>query len=442
MSESEKYWRGKAKQFAAEHNFAWWLQTFLVGNFFICCALSILLVVKRRYAMDLPHLWWGLGLALLVMGVWGYWRTRQKYIHEQSALIHLDEANHLYNRLSSALAGVGKWPAPLSKVKKSFRWNVRLISTTLVVSLALPFLAAWIPVGQAFSPVPAPTTPPASWAQVDEWLDELKEAQVVQPEALQQFESQLEQLKKQDPRDWYSHNSLEAGDNLRNRMDQSMSSLERNLQSAQDALGTLSDNKDHLNQTQMEELSSALNQSLDGLKMGNMPLNKELADKLSKMDPSSAKQISPEKMKQLQQALKSAQSKTKSILGNKGQSAELQYDAEASKGQGNGRGKDGNGDQPGQGGVNRGRGDAPLTLGEEKSQVDINQSENLTNDDMRNAALGDSLGVSTGEHKIDKNQALQNQSAGAIGSTGDGGEAVWRYQYRPEEEETLRKFYQ
>ncbi len=448
MGESEKFWRSKAAQFAAEYNFAWWLQSFLVALFFIGCLSAIAIIFIRKFDYPVVQaLWVGLG-AVPVTAILCLWRTRGKFIRQKEALPLIDDANGLHNRLTCAAQGVGAWPAPFKKIKRAFRWNPRVILFSSAISILLPVIACFIPLGQTYAALPAATTLPAAWTQVEEWIEELKQAEVVQPEALDHFEAQLEQLKKQDPRDWYSHNSLEAGDNLRNRMDQSLGALDRNLQSAQDSLGQLSENKDHLSQSQAEELSAALNQALEGLKMGTMPLNKELADKFSQMDPATLKQISAAQMKELQQALKNAQSKTQSILGDKGQSTELQFDGELCE-NGDCAGancKDGKcpgkGHLPGKGGISRGRGDAPLILGQQESQVDITRRENLTNDDLRNAALGDSLGVGIGEHSRDQNRPLLNQSAGVTGSTGDGGEAVWRYQYRPEEEETLRKFYQ
>ncbi|MDK3155360.1 hypothetical protein QPK87_02010 [Kamptonema cortianum] len=410
MVDKEKYWRGRAAQFAREYFFAWWLQSYLIVFFFVASLTALLLIAHRRYELSIQYpVVTAIVLLAICLPVCIH-RVRSRRLSARDALACLDDANGLHNRLTAADAGVGSWPEPpQAPLKKPFLWNARVIAATLGVSLVLPLLALWIPVGKKISLTPAPTTPPGAWAQVEEWINELKESQITEPEAIEQFESQLDALRKQDPRDWYSHNSLEAGDNLRNRLDQSLGALERDLQNAQSTLGTLAENKDHLSQTQMEELSAALDQALDGLKMGNLPLNKELAEKLADMNAQNLKQLSPEQMKQLQQALKKCQSKAQDILDGKGQSTELRYDAEL----GQGEGRQGQGERPGSGGISRGRADAPLVLGAEGNRVDLSRTEELTNDDLRNAALGDSLGVSIGQHRPDDGKApALNPSAG------------------------------
>lgn len=431
MNNHEKFWQKQAAQFARMFNFAWWLQAFLVGNFLLCSALALLIIVQRRYGFFPEKVWIAAPTLFLLVAVMSYLIVRRRFIHRQTALVHLEEANGLNNRLSSAMGGVGSWPEGARPVRRDWHWNWRVLIPSLAVSLALPLLALFIPVGKSNETLVNPTSQPSSWGEVQEWLDALKSEELIEPEALNEFEEQLALLRGQDPRDWYSHNSLEASDNLRSRMDKALQSLNQNLGQAQESLDSAQQLKDHLSRSELEELAQKLGESVNGLQMGTLPLNDELLKELKDLDPQSLRQLSDAKLKELQKALKNAQGKTQDILGNKGQSSELQYDQLVKKGE----------LKPGQGGVQRGRGDAPLTLQDEKTALDTDKSERLKNNDMRNAALSDTLGISVGEHQIDEKAYQGKTASGQIESTGQGGETVWRYQFRPEEQDVLQNFY-
>lgn len=97
------------------------------------------------------------------------------------------------------------------------------------------------------------------------------------------------------------------------------------------------------------------------------------------------------------------------------------------------------GQQPGQGGITRGRGDAPLFYGDE-DDLGTNNIEKVTNDDLSRASIGDLLGVGETEHEEDK-EAVGPQAGGAVVSQGRGGDAVWRESLVPEEQALLKRYF-
>jgi hypothetical protein len=63
-----------------------------------------------------------------------------------------------------------------------------------------------------------------------------------------------------------------------------------------------------------------------------------------------------------------------------------------------------------------------------------------SNLDLERAALGDQLGASSGQHRVDK-EAFRSQQGGGIQSTGQGGDAVWTDSLLPAEREVLKKYF-
>jgi hypothetical protein len=65
----------------------------------------------------------------------------------------------------------------------------------------------------------------------------------------------------------------------------------------------------------------------------------------------------------------------------------------------------------------------------------------VSNDDMSHAALGETIKISAGEHTVDPTAYRGTQNAGAAQVEGNGGEAVWRSTYDPQEADTLARFF-
>jgi hypothetical protein len=85
-------------------------------------------------------------------------------------------------------------------------------------------------------------------------------------------------------------------------------------------------------------------------------------------------------------------------------------------------------------------GPVPLTLDAKSSRTASKVMEGVSNEDLQHAALGDTLGMSSTAHEVDR-RAYQGLTAGGAASAGQGGETVWRDAWTPEEERVLQRYF-
>ena len=107
---------------------------------------------------------------------------------------------------------------------------------------------------------------------------------------------------------------------------------------------------------------------------------------------------------------------------------------------GNGTRYCGGGDDAGPGGVERGRGDAPLFYGDKEDDLGTSNIEGIRNDDLSRATPGEVIGLGETERELDTTPTGP-QSGGSVLSTGRGGEAVSREILRPEEQAVLKRYF-
>lgn len=425
ISSPERFWRARARWVAWRWNVACGLRVFLPVAIALSAALTGALLITRRAGGN-PSLIWMAGGGLLVAGMLvSALAARRSFSTWRDALVRLEGVHQLHNRLTSAAAGVGAWPPPLERAGDGLRWRWSTILLPVAGAAALLLFAAFVPIR------PGATTAgfieaPASWTQLEQWIDTLKKEDVVQSEALETLQEQVAELRAQPSESWYSHSSLEASDNLRQQTGQSLRALERELQSASDALAAAGQMK-----TMSPELSAELNKrfadAIHGLELGTLPMNKELLGKLKDLDLSKVRQLTPEELATLKKCLQSGTKACKRCLGESDKEAEALVLVE--------------GDQEGNGGITRGGGPADERYQEKPTDLGTDKVESVASDDLSRAALGDVLGVQQGTHEIDKGNYQGPVPAGAVQSQGDGGEAVWRNQLTPPERDLLQRFY-
>ncbi len=99
----------------------------------------------------------------------------------------------------------------------------------------------------------------------------------------------------------------------------------------------------------------------------------------------------------------------------------------------------GAGEQYGTGGINRGKGDAPMYYGD-KEDLETNNIEGINSRNMERALPGEVLGIGLTEHD-DENAPSIRQSGGQLSNKASGGETVWREALMPEEKAVLKRFF-
>jgi len=423
-TQEEQFWRRRAHLTAVRHNCGWWLGSFLPAAIGLSIAFSGVLLFLRKNGGLPAGVWlWYAGF-LLAAAIVALLRARGRFFTTTDGLVRLDVSLGLHNRLTAAAAGVGEYPAP-RPTNDGFSWRWEKIAAPVAASALLVFGAAVVPISVRAGAL-APTDHPVAWTQLESWIEKLEQKDVVQPEPIEELREKLKELQSQPARNWYSHSSLEAGDSLREQAAQSLQALQRDLQAAAAALTAIEHTGDQTSDAAMKNAQSLLAKALQGLELGNLPLNKELLAQLKELDLSKLKQLSPEQLARLKERLKEGKGACAECigLGDSDEDANALVAVLAR-----------------QGGIQRGPGTLPLGLNEKPTELNTSTTEAVSNDDLSRALPGDVLGVGAGEHKVDKAIGGGTLAGGEIRSAGEGGEAVWRNDMTPREREILQRFF-
>ena len=303
-------------------------------------------------------------------------------------------------------------------------------------------LAAWIPITQRASAKQRMIEKPSAVKEVEKWIEQLKEEQAAEEKSLEEVDKKISDMLKRPSENWYEHGSLEAADNLKDQTAELLRQLADNLADAERAASALKAAGDAMPQEAKDALEKELNNALQALRTGGIKPSEQLLKqmqqaqsqcqggqcKLSKEDLSKMSKQLQENAKKLAEALKNCPELNLSqCMGN-------------CLGTKPGEGEEG--DKPGRGGISRGPGAAPLSFSQNETDLGTKKTETLPSQlDFQRMAPGDVLGVSNGQHDVDKNAFNGPQQGGAIQNSGDGGAAVWQNSLLPSEREALKRYF-
>lgn len=471
MSDSSQHlWTARARETALRVNAGWFLHFLLLPVFGYGVAASALLLIARAQGWPLLPLAGVLAALLLATTVTVFVLARRRFFTLDDALVRLDAHARLDNRLTAAAAGVGDWPAFDEKADPGLGWRLRRIAAPFVAAALCLVGAALVPIPKSATANAGAIQEPSSWSQVDQWMNTLAEEKVVEEQDLKTFEEQLDALRRQPQQNWYTHSSLEAGDQLRDQARQAIQEFDRNLALAESAMnsamseqglesGDLEDpdgarnasNKNPSGSQQNDPASGAnkngqkmspaaqqaLNEqwkkALEGLKSGALKLDAKTMSDLQKIDPSKLKLVDAKLIKgQLKKGSKAC--KNCALAQGKGdQECDLMMLVEGAT--------QASCNKPGMGGVTRGRGDAPLTFNADEAQAGSSKTEGVSNQNYERATLGDTVGMQDGAHKVDENAYKGPAAGGTASQPGGAGETVWRTEALPEEQGALERYF-
>jgi Zn-ribbon protein, possibly nucleic acid-binding len=423
-SQRQAYWNRQAGRVARIHNFAWWLAAFLNSALFVCLAFACAVLVFRRSGFVPPALWAIFGSLLVICGAAALWRARSHRFSRRDALVQLDVQMKLHNRLTAAAAGVGDYP-PERPVDHGVAWRWRRIFGPLAGGVALILTAIWIPLGSQVASTGSVEIPPAL-AQVETWIERLEEEKLVDSQKLEETRAKLEALINRPQEEWYGHEGLEAAAHLREQTAQSIQSLQRDMQTAMSALAALQEFGETLSPSAIENIDRALAEAIQGLELGTLPLDKDLLANLKSVDARNLRTLTPEQLEAMQRRLKEGTGVCQTCVGvcvGEGEFAMADPDGPFFR-------------------ISRGPGSVPLSLNAERTELGSTEVEGIGTGDLSRALPGEVAGLATGEHEVDESAYRGPVAAGAVGSTGEGGDAVWSNSLTPAERETLQKFFQ
>jgi hypothetical protein len=426
-------WDAAARRAATGVNLAWWVDHTLPLWFGLCAAGTCLVLLARTLRWPMAPVWLALGLLAAALAAWAAWRARRRFESPDSTRVRIEETHGLHNRLSSAAAGVGAWPPVPERIRTglTFQWHRPVLAAA--VASALLITAAVVRIPDPVRPAPITIETPAAVSEVQDWLKQLREEKLADPERLAEIEHEADKMLQQPPDQWYQHNTLEAADHLREQTAQSLRELNQHLANSQQALVNFRAFEGRIPAAMLPAFNQQLTGALEGLKLGGIPADPSLLSQLSQLDPSSLGSLTPEQAAALAKQLGSKSASLQKILGKAGQ-CQSGGTCAATNGAATFAA------QPGAGGVNRGPGTAPLTFTESPSQVGSTAKERVSNPNLENAPPTELLALTKGEHKVDESE-YRGPASGGAASAGTGGEAVWEQNVTPEEREVLKHYF-
>lgn len=444
-------WQKLARRSARKVNLGWWLQSiapWLIGAS-VLIFISLLWLRNQPGATSLATSvpWPWLLLCLPLLAIVAFFISRNRFITPTQALVRLESELRLHNALSVAQAGHGPWPALSALVQDGWQWRWGYLSLPWVISIALVTLGYVLPVSTT-AIAPPPNAEPQAWQQMEEWLSKLEEEKLITPEEKEEQAAKIADLRDQPPEKWFSHDSLHASDTLKDQLQRDMARLSQNLSRLERSLNALQNHAEQLSQTSKDQLLSDIGETLRDLQKSGLELHPDLLKELKNAAPENLSSLSPEQLNELKDTLKKGAEGMSGLGSNPGFLGDgTGADDELAEmlrqmGEGNmpNAFQDGKDSQPGEGGISRGPGTAPLTLADEENNFGTNKSEAVSNPDLRHAQLSTQLGVQDGQHKVDKTYQGPT-AAGQTTHTGQGGEQVWRDTLTPEEQAVLKRVF-
>lgn len=440
--EPKSLWLKAALREQRRINFGWLLHAVRLPFVFASLCSAGVLLYRRKQFVD-PHgfhvgpLWLLLIASLFVGALIVSWLlAKPRFLTRNEALLHLDITHQLHTQLTSANLGKGPWP-PFQKLSKSTHWRIRQIFPLLLLSVALIMSALLLPV-RARKEVERDYPLPSAWAELSSKLDFLEEQELVDESYLEETRKKLAELTAQAPEDWFSHASLEATDYLNQGHAGAVAEAAKQLEQIERSLDALQNLSQGMQPSARQELLNNFDNAMKGLKDGSLRPNKELMDKLSKVDPSLLKQIPSEQLRALEGNLSELQQQLQSQQAQGSLSTHGAEGSGGNNGAGNGQGENGQGGR-GQGGLGRGPGTNSDLYGAPSAELDSKKFEQLQSQDLSHSPPGDLLETFDGQHEIEKLPTVDG--IGGAANQGEGGDRIWKQSLLPDEKRTLKQFF-
>ena len=447
---TQQLWIAQARRVARKVNFAWWLQGFSAPLLLTGLLGTVAILLLRRHDALRPLWHYGSALAavLVIAALVTWWLMRRHFESPEQALVRIEASMRLRSALSAAQAGVAPWPALPAEIHAGIGWHWQRVVFAPLAALLLLSASFLIPILKLQANQQAPDEPQA-WARTEAELNKLDEEKIVDEEYIEEVRKKIEDLRAEDPQDWFSHSSLEATDNMRKEHKAEKQKLARAMKQAAKALETLQKNP-QMSEPEKARLANEFDQAVESMKNGAMKPNPGLMEKLNGLNPEKLGQLTPEQMQQLKQNLQQNAEKLQSPGEAEGEGEGEDWTDELladgthpgdKPGQGNGEGEELEGvDKPGNGSVSRGPGHDPNLLGKASKELNTGKDQALQSRDLSKALPGDLLELQDGKHDIDTS-ASKVSGGGDVADTGKGGDRVWKESLDPNEQKALKKFF-
>ncbi len=439
-------WQKLARRTAWKVNAGWLMEMltpWLVGAGALGFA-GIVWLRSRGIAVEMVQVWPWVAGALVVLISAAVILAKKHFMGTDAALVRLEAQLHLHNALTVARLGRASWPEIPESVMDGLSWRWSRVGGPFAACAVCLLAAFYLPITPDAAAV-IPDAEPQAWQKMDEWLEKLQEEKIITPEAEADQQAKLDALRNQPQEKWFSHESLNASDTLKEQLQREIANMGRNLSNAERSLNALQNYGDKLSEQAKEQMLKEFAEAMEQMKSGSLPLDPSLLNELSQIDPKNLKSMSKEQLDQLRESLKNKGGTCDKMGEGFGQGKGFLGDGEGEDDAASQKFRDGmatgpEGEGPGNGGITRGPGTAPLTLSDEENNFGTGKNEGVKSEDFSKAQLGTTLGIQDGKHEVDKT-VTSPTAAGAVKSQGQGGEQVWRESLTPEEKAVLKRVF-
>ncbi len=423
-----RFWQSATVRLAREINAGWWLAAWMPMAVAIGLVGMFAMLLARWRGWPSVWVWFALAVALVAAAGIAWWRGRSRFETMASARVRLEESLGLKARLTAASAGVGSWPSRPSDA--AFRWPVRWrwqqpVGWIVMLGVLL-MLAARVPITDPNAAKTYAIEKPPDARVVEQWMDALRREEAVDERSVERVRDRIAELMERPTEDWYEHASLEAAGTLKEQTAAELQALMENLAQAEAAAAQLREMTDAVPQDLRDALAKDLKLAALALEMGGFKPPGDLAELLRELQGRELTDLTPGECQGLCDKLGANR---ELLLRALAESPELDLDALAMLG------------VPGVGGIQRGRADAELKLGEENNLNTARKERVNQALDAERAAPDELLAVIDGEHDIDET-AYTGPTAGGTAKEGDGGTSVTIDALLPAEQRVVRRFFE
>lgn len=400
----------------------------------LCCAAAVCAFLAYLFRRLDVSLWYAGGAIILIMAGclgWAWFAGKNTRFRDTDARALLDEQLGLHGALSAEQEIRVTLPDYTGNAGQVCRWSPGRPLSWIGGAMTLILCGLFLPLPAKDTVSPGVRSVPPAFAQIETWLGQLEQEERIEQDSVEPFRRQLEELFKQSIEDMYTHASLEAVDALKSHTESAIRQFARDTGTLGAALSELESQLNNGGEIDTRDLSAAL----EALETAPLQPGGELAGALGQIDPQHIRQLDPEQMKRLAQQLQKASGEINRLC--RGGQAGIADPDDPSFNQGMGPLPLVEGD----GGIDRGRGDAPLAFSDKGVEPMGEADGRLESPDLSRAALGEQVGIQRGGHETDPSRTHAAGRTDAAGNASRGGDAAWTDNVTPREREALRKVF-
>ncbi len=421
---------------------------------YLFCFGTTVLVVKLTAPELWPQvLWVAFGAVPVTLLAW--WTSRTGRFTRSESVAILDRSLGAGGLLMTLTEAPDEdWETHLPQVERRWRESLpRIRPKRFAASLAMPLLftigACFVPLREVTAnPVVKGTAGQQATTELENLLEALEEAQVLDEQEEQTLRDAIEKLQAETEDAPLTHEKWETVDTLEQRMRLQLEEVSVGVAQAAQAAAILAKAGEGENGEMSAERLADLEEDLvetlrkmsknGSLSAGAGSLSKSDLERLMKSGQLQLPEDPVERAKLLSELSDVLQQEADKLSELRG---------ECKDGQCQNCGKDCEGGQceacigtkPGRGGITRGRGDAEMSWGDESEETGIQFKETVLPPGMQEDPKDEVIGITRSEPEVDP--AMAASRAAARANDPSAGRETWDRKLRPRHKGAVRKFF-